>query len=289
MSNILAYLKDRVRTREGALIKWTSPAGKPLAINAAWGRWGWGDLTDALQPNGRFLESKKWKAGDGIKPPGIMKKSFLDGLYLISSLNFMAPKGADANADLAAAYQAVSAGEPYGTDATFIGGLLSNRKSAAGLFGATPSPLLLENGWTDDLFPAPQALMIYNDTDQGRKGPVSLQFGDLGHGRGANKPLQEQYLNDKGAAFFDAYLKKQGTPPAAGSVTAFTQTCPASIPAGGPFTAASWAKVHPGVFRFGAVKAKSVSSEGGDPVAATLFDKVLGGDPCPTTRAGKGR
>src|SRR4051795_2655190 len=290
MSNILAYLKGRVRTREGALIKWTSPAGKPLAINAAWGRWGWGDLTDALQPNGRFLESKKWKAGDGIKPPGIMKKSFLDGLYLISSLNFMAPKGADANADLAAAYQAVSAGEPYGTDATFIGGVLSNRKSAAGLFGATPSPLLLENGWTDDLFPATQALMIYGDTAQGRKGPVSLQLGDLGHGRGANKPLQEQFFNDQGAAFFDAYLKKQGAPPAAGSVSVFTQTCPTSIAAAGPIQASSWAKVHPGsLFISGGKRVQTVTSSGGDPAAAKVFDKVLGNDPCPTTPAGKGK
>src|SRR4051794_40476350 len=32
MSNILAYLKNRVRTPEGALVKWTSPHGTPLHI-----------------------------------------------------------------------------------------------------------------------------------------------------------------------------------------------------------------------------------------------------------------
>jgi pimeloyl-ACP methyl ester carboxylesterase len=289
MTNILAYLKNRVRTPEGALVKWTSPKGTALQINAAWSRWGWADLTDSLQPNGRFLESKKWKAGDGIKPPGIEKKSFVSGLYLVSAANFLAPEGADANADLTAAQKAVDAGEPYGTSATFIGGLLSNRKSPAGLFGSTPSPLLVQNGWTDDLFPATQALMIYGDTNAGRKGPVSLQLGDLGHGRGANKPLQEQFFNDKGAAFFDAYLKKQGTPPAAGSVSVFTQTCPTSIKAGGPIQAASWAKIHPGAFKIAGAKAKKVSSEGGDADSAKTFDKVLGGNPCETAASGKGK
>jgi len=81
--------------------------------------------------------------------------------------------------------------------------------------------------------------MIYGDTNQGRKGPVSLQLGDFGHGRGAVKPNEEQYFNDRGAAFFDSYLKKQGKPPAAGSVSVFTQTCPNTAPAGGPLQAAS--------------------------------------------------
>src|SRR3954454_3145655 len=187
MSNILAYLRDRVRTPEGALVPWTSPNGTPLHIAAAWARWGWADLAYSLTPNGRFLDTKKGKLGQGVQPAGISKKSFLDGLYLITTLNFIAPLGADANAPLTEAKNAVDKGEPYGTDLQLIGGVLSSRKSPAGLFGSTPSPLLLQNGWTDDLFPVNEALMIYNDTDHGSKGPVSLQFGDLGHGRGAEK------------------------------------------------------------------------------------------------------
>lgn len=290
LSNILAFLRDRVRTPDGALIKWTSPNGTPLRIAAAWGRWGWADLTDSLQPNGRFLESSKWTATRSVQPPGIEKQDFVSGLYLISSANFLAPAGADPTADLTTAHNIVAAGEPYGTTAQFIGSDLSSRKSPAGLFGSTPAPMLVENGWTDDLFPATQALMIYGATDQGRNGPVSLQLGDLGHGRGANKPGQEQFFNNQGAAFFDAYLKKQGTPPAPGSVTAFTQTCPTSAPAGGPMQAPSWARIHPGRFLVGGgKKTKTVTSSGGDPAAAKVFDKVLGGDPCPTTPAGRGR
>jgi pimeloyl-ACP methyl ester carboxylesterase len=289
ISNILAYLKDRVRLPEGAFVKWTSPAGRALQINAAWGRWGWADLSYSLAPNGRFLETRKWKIGDAVKPVGILKQSFVGGLYLIASLNYLAPRGADANAAITEANDAFNKGEPYGTGGQLIGGLLSSRKSPAGLFGSTPAPLLLQNGWTDDLFPVTEALMIYGDTDQGRKGPVALQLGDLGHARGAVKANEEQYFNDKGAAFFDAYLKKQGTPPAAGSVTVFTQTCPTTIRAGGPISAASWAKIHPGRFALGGARTQSVSSEGGDPDAAKLFDKVLGNDPCPATAAGKGK
>jgi hypothetical protein len=223
-----------------------------------------------------------------VKPPGVEKKSFVDGFYLTTTLNFIAPLGADANAVLTEAKNATDKGEPYGTDLQLIGGLLSSRKSAAGLFGSTPSPLLLENGWTDDVFPVNQALMIYNDTDHGKKGPVSLQFGDLGHGRGASKANEEQYFNDQGAAFFDAYLKKQGSAPKPGSVSVMTQTCPNTAAAGGPISAPNWAKIHPGSFSIGGVKSQRVTSDGGDPAAATLFDKVLGSDPCPTTAASLG-
>lgn len=289
MTNILAYLKDRVRTPEGALVKWTSPKGTAMQIAAGWSRWGWADLAYSLAPNGRFLETKKWKLGQGVQPVGVLKQSFVSGLYLITTLNFIAPVGADPNAALTEAKNEYDKGEPYGTGASLVGGLLSSRKSAAGLFDSTPSPLLVQNGWTDDLFPATEALMIYGNTDQGRKGPVSLQLGDLGHGRGAIKANQEQYFNDKGATFFDAYLKKQGTPPAAGSVDVFTQTCPTTIPAGGPIKAASWAKIHPGKFALAGAKAKTVTSGGGDLDAAKAFDKVLGNDPCPTTASGKGK
>jgi hypothetical protein len=289
ITNILAYLRDRVRMPDGALVPWTSPNGTPLRIAAAYARWGWADLTYSLVPNGRFLDTQKWKLGQAVQPPGILKQSFVGGLYLITTLNYVAPVGADPNAALTEAYNALTKGEPYGTDIQLVGGLESSRKSAAGLFGSTPAPLLLQNGWTDDLFPVSEALMIYNDTDHGQKGPVSLQFGDLGHGRGAIKPNQEHYFNDKGAAFFDAYLKKEGAPPAAGSVSVFTQTCPTTSPAGGPLQAANWAKLHPGSFALAGAKAQKVTSSGGDPVAAKAFDKVLGNDPCPTTPANKGK
>jgi X-Pro dipeptidyl-peptidase-like protein len=287
ISNILAYLKNRVRLPDGTLTDWKSPNGTPLQIGAAWGRWGWADLAYSLTPNGRFLETKQWKAGQGTTPPGILKQSFVNGLYLVSSLNYLAPIG-DQNADLTTARNQTLAGEAFPAGLLSFARLMSERKSPAGLFGSTPSPLLLENGWTDDLFTPQEALMIYGDTDNGRQGPVSLQFADLGHGRGANKANENRFFNDQGATFFDAYLKRQGTPPAAGAATVFTQTCPKTLDAGGPITAATWAKIHPGAFKLAGAKGKKVTSDGGDPAAAQTFDKVLGNDPCGTTAADKG-
>jgi pimeloyl-ACP methyl ester carboxylesterase len=289
MTNILSYLRDRVRMPDGALVKWTSPNGTALHIAAGWSRWGWADLSYSLTPNGRFRDSRPWKLGQAVRPIGILKQSFVSGLYLVSAANFLAPVGADANAALTEAKNEFDKGEPYGTAGQLIGGLLSSRKSPVGLFGSTPAPLLVQNGWTDDLFPAIEALMIYGDTDQGRKGPVSLQLGDLGHGRGAVKANENQFFNDQGAAFFDAYLKKQGAPPAAGAVSVFTQTCPTTAPAGGPIQAASWAKTHPGKFMLAGAKAQKITSSGGDPGSAETFDKVLGGDPCGTAAANKGK
>src|SRR2546423_4558786 len=104
---------------------------------------------------------------------------------------------------------------------------------AWGLTGRTPSPLLIENGFTDDLFPPAEALRVYNSLRAANPAAnVALQFGDLGHSRGSNKPNSEHYLNDQGSGFFDAYLKAGSGAPAAGSVTTFTQTCPQSAPAG---------------------------------------------------------
>jgi hypothetical protein len=209
---------------------------------------------------------------------------------LVTASNFIAPVGADPNAAFTEAKNAIDQGEPYGTGVSLVGSLMSSRKSAVGLFGSTPAPLLLENGWTDDIFPVKQALMIYNDTNHGTTSPVSLQFGDLGHGRGPVKANENQYFNDQGAAFFNAYLMKQGKAPAAGSVNVMTQTCPNTQPAGGPLSASSWAKIHPGTFSVaGGKKAQRVTSGGGDPAAAKTFDKVLGANPCETAAAGKGK
>ncbi len=57
---------------------------------------------------------------------------------------------------------------------------------------------------------------------------------DGGHPRGQNKPAELALLSDRVAAFFNHYVKGTGAAPTTG-VTAFTQTCPASAPAGGPY------------------------------------------------------
>jgi len=55
-SVMLAYLRDRIRTRNSSFAPWTSPDGTPMQIAAAFPRWPWSDLVSSLLPNGRFLD-----------------------------------------------------------------------------------------------------------------------------------------------------------------------------------------------------------------------------------------
>ena len=52
-----------------------------------------------------------------------------------------------------------------------------------------PPPLFLASGFTDDLFPADEALRFANRTAQALPGlPMALLLGDFGHQRASNEP-----------------------------------------------------------------------------------------------------
>ena len=79
------------------------------------------------------------------------------------------------------------------------------------------TPLLIQSGWTDDLFPVGQGLRIYDLLRQKSKtAPVALQLGDLGHSRAANHPADLAAFNAQGLAFFEARLKHAGSGPGPG-------------------------------------------------------------------------
>ena len=243
----LAYLKNRIRMPDGSFAPWRSPDGTPLAIRAAYPRWPWSDLVDALLPNGRFLDTAVAAPDQSRNPIGVEIQSYVSGLYALGqSKGYIAPVGADPQADITTWNAVISAGEPYGAQAQAIATQIYTYHQGYGLPG-TPAPMLLQSGWTDDLFPPEQSLRIYNAA-RARDGSVALQFGDLGHSRGSNKVNTDHAFNAQGASFFDARLRHTGTPPASGSVTAYTQTCPAGAPGGGPYRAASWTRApsrHP--------------------------------------------
>ena len=112
-----------------------------------------------------------------------------------------------------------------------------------------PAPLLLTNGFTDDVFWADQVLVYYNLLRSlYPTAPVQLLFGDIGHQRAQSKPADLALASSRIKAFLDYYVKGAGPQPAT-DVTALTQTCPKSAPSGGPYTAATWAALHPGVVR----------------------------------------
>lgn len=282
----LAYLRNRIRKPDGSFAPWTSPKGKLLSITAAWPRWPWSDLVDSLLPNGRFLDTQVAPPGQSLNPVGIEIRSYVSGLYALGKGTGYycgdAPASSpctNPDADLTGDLALINAGEPPSSVALARLAEIYAHHQGYGIPGS-PSPLLIENGWTDDLFPPEQAIRIYNQASG--SSPVSLQFGDLGHSRGSNKPTVNHAFNGQGAAFFGHYLRGASGAPAPGSVTAYTQTCPNTAPDGGPYTGSSYQQLHTGTLSFGSAAAQLVTSSG-DPATSSQFDPIAGtSDACTT-------
>jgi fermentation-respiration switch protein FrsA (DUF1100 family) len=281
----LAYLKNRVRLPNGEFAPWTSPKGVSLAIKAAYPRWPWSDLVDALLPNGRSLDTEKAPFGQSFEPIGVEIQSYVSGLFALGNTSgFIAPPGAAPEAELTKWFALINAGEPYSLEAEAIAHQIYSYHQGYGLSGP-PAPMLLESGWTDELFPPEQSLRVYNSA-LAERGRVTLQVGDLGHSAGSNKENTDHAFQEQAAQFFAARLQRTGTPPASASVTAYTQTCPQGAPGGGPFTAARWSKLHPHTVAFGGSEAQTFTSAGGNPLIAAEFDPIAGtSDACKTVAA----
>jgi len=284
----LAYLRNHIRLPNGQLAPWLSPGGKQMSIAAAYPRWPWSDLVGALIPNGRFLDTQVAPFQQSLSPIGVPIKSYIGGLYALGSATGYycgtAPASTpcqDRDANLPLDFAEIQAGQPLSADALSAVQAIYDHSTPYRLGflpGASrPAPLLIQNGWTDDLFPPEHALRAYNSLRSHYPGfPVSLQFGDLGHSRGTNKAATDAYFFDQARGFFRAHLKNVSGAPAAGSVTAFTQTCPASTPDGGPFKAQSWPAIHNAGITFGNASSKMFNSAGGNQNVAAQFDPIAG-------------
>jgi len=127
----LATLKDRVMNADGTLGRWRSPARRPLRIAAAAPVIPWSDLAYSLQPNGRTLDYRLTGAAEDLNPVGVEKQSFEGGLYALGrAAGYYSTPGADPQADLTTWYEAVNAGEPYGSEARFISDQIARDHSA---------------------------------------------------------------------------------------------------------------------------------------------------------------
>jgi fermentation-respiration switch protein FrsA (DUF1100 family) len=280
----LARLRTRIRLPDGSFERWRSPSGQPLRIAAAYPRWAASDLTYALQPNGRFLDFRTPRNGQSIRPGGVMKKSYNDVLYLGGAgSGFYAPKGSAFNADLTTWKELADRGEPARGDALDVGRELTGFHSWAGLSGKSP-PLLVQNGWTDDLFPAPEALRVYRSFVAARGARISLQLADLGHPRGSNNRAVDAALLAQGRRFFAFYLKGEGRPPRHGSVLAYTQTCPA-VAGGERFAAENWERLHPKTVTLRQRGPLRVRSSAGNPDTAKAIDPIGSAGACATVPA----
>jgi hypothetical protein len=273
----LAFLRNRIRLPDGRFAVWRSPTGRRLAIGAAFPTWPSYDVVAGLVPNGRFLDFDA-RRFDSASPLGVPDQ-FIEGLFAVAQASgFVAPRGADPTADLSTWKDLADRGEPFGSAVRSVAGQLTRFHGASRL-GGIPAPLLVQAGWADDVFPATQALAVY-DAVRARNpaAPIALQVLDTGHQRGGAHLNQERAANDQAAAFFDAVLLHRGRPPRAGSVLAYTQSCPRLADGGLRIRARTWTAAHPGAVRLAAAGVRQVTSEGGNPDLGTAFAPLTGTD-----------
>ena len=299
VSLALATLKDRVMNADGTLHPWTSPHGTPLSIAAAAPVIPWSDLASALLPNGRALDYEVTSPMADLSPIGVEKQSFVSGLYALGQASgYFAPAGMNSQADITSWFALINAGEPYDQNpelqsvARQVTQFHSSYYLLDGAYGTAreaPAPLLIANGFTDDLFPVDEAVRYYNlERSLYPSAPISLFDFDGGHQRGQNKKADTAVLGSLIEAFFDHYVKQDPSSAAPRlGVTALTETCPGTAPAGGPYTAATWAALHPGQVDYSAPakQAQTISSSAGDPTISKAIDPVAGGGACATVPA----
>jgi hypothetical protein len=284
----LAALRDRIVATDGTLAPWTSPAGAPMRIAAAVPDIPWSDLVYALEPNGRTLDYAITGPRDDLQPFGIEKQSWVTGLYgLGQSSGYIAPPGVDPGADLTTWFAVVGAGEPGGPQAQAVEDELAAHHSPYYVdHSEPPAPTLLANGFTDDLFPVDEALRFANRTRaQYPSTPLSMLFMDFGHMRGQSKAADMAVFEQRRFEWMDRYVKGDATVAPLRGVEALTQTCPATAPSGGPFTAATWRAIHPGEVRLRSAAPQTVLSAAGDPTVSAAIDPIAGQGACATTSA----
>jgi predicted acyl esterase len=285
MSMALATLRNRTMLPDGTLVPWESPAGKAMELAAAVPQWPWTDLAYSLMPNGStldFVADSPYKGPDGSGRIGIEKASYVTGLYGtgLASSNY---SPTDKEADLNGWYALINSGEPYEAKPQtqeILDRITSYHSSYYIDHSRPPAPLLIQNGWNDDLFPVDEAVRYYNRTRAEYPGdPISLFLMDDGHARSQNKAADAALFLQRENAWFDHYLKGVGPQPSS-SAEALTTVCGAS--SAGPFTAAEWQDLSPGEIHLDGVAAQTIVPGAGDPNIGKSFDPIAGGGACAT-------
>jgi predicted acyl esterase len=286
----LATLRDRIRLRNGSYRPWLSPDGKRMEIAAAVPIIPWTDLAYSLAPNGRTLDYLLTGPRDDLEPVGILKNSFVAGLYASGQASgYYAPPGADEDSDLNTWFARVNAGEPYNEPVAqgIVDELAENHSGYYLDMDRPPAPILISNGFTDDLFPVDEAVRYENRVRSLHPdATISQLHFDYGHQRGQNKQADMERLRTRTRDWFDQYVSGAGSEALEG-VEVFTQTCREEVgdpvpPSEGPFTAPTWRELHPGEVRLQDDASRTIVSDAVDQRGQQV-DPILRGGVCVET------
>lgn len=276
MSSALAVLKDRIQLADGSYDDWESPLGESISLAAAMPNYTWSDLTAALLPNGStydYAAYSPYRGPNDDRRIGINKLHWTTSLYLggVSLNAFYAPTSGpgfpDPAANMVGWYSTITSGGPYdgNPDAQSMADEIEANHGSYNVDNSTaPAPMLIGTGWYDDLFPANEAVRLYNKIRQDHPTtPVKLYGLDFGH-----SPRAANFAGDLGAfgvsqgQWAAQYVKglPAGVTNPLGGVTLTSAACSGtSRVAGTVYTATSWANVAQGEVRVDSAAAQTVN------------------------------
>ncbi|MEA2703033.1 MAG: type transport system ATP-binding protein, partial [Actinomycetota bacterium] len=244
-----AVLRDRMVLHDGTTVPLLSPKGVPLEVKAAVATAAWSDFVPAALTNGRQIDTVVDQPSTAIQPTGVMRESFLELLYLlgIATGEFASPQQ-DYGAALPSWLTTFQKGEPYdGVEVDPIWEQVRRYRSPMWIPNVgKPAPMMIMNGWTDDLFPPIQAISMANaEAQRNPDVPVHLRFASIGHPRAQNKAADRNLLATDAIAFIDHFLLQNGTADTVPGpvVRALGFTCPDSAPSTGPFDGDTWSSL----------------------------------------------
>ena len=298
-SMALGSLRDRIMLgglpgeTDGEYLDWETPEGTPISLAAAAPIVPWTDIAYALMPNGRTMEYLVDQSYAGPRPNtkpnpfGVMKIGILRALYSSGDNYSGDAKGndlLDPAFDVTGWKDEMELGESYANrpNASFVLDQMIRFHSSYYIDDSVkPAPLLIAQGFSDDLFPLPEALRYYNRTKATHANAnISLLFADIGHPRaplgGDNaqgRPADQDFGFDRIAGWFDHFVLGNGPQPSNG-IELKTQVCPWESPSGGPYTGPDWASMAPGELRLFDARTRTIGRNSIDNISALNFGVI---------------
>lgn len=196
---------------------WRSPAGRLVKLAAVAPQYTWSDLLYSLVPNGHQLSGAPIDPATANTPLGIGKVTLIDG--------FLVTGGSKFTPEIVRWLTRLNLGEPYDGDpvVTEAKRALTEERSAfyqREYFEALADgrarrvPVIAGQGWTDPIFPAIEALRMYEELRRAdRRYPISLYLGDFEHLSAQAKVPDLRRYHDLGTRTLDHHLRGRGRRP----------------------------------------------------------------------------
>lgn len=202
----------------------TTPRGTKVQIRTVVPIAAWSDLLASLRPNG---------ADDSVHPPGSFKLSFLEGLFL-GGIRRSPTRPYPNYPDYLWLWNGYALATepnnlpPVGTSLvdglTYYRSILWRPEFWSAVDAGNGIPVFLVQGFTDDLFPLPEALRMYQAIRARSPSlPIAAYFGDIGHPRAANKSGEVSYALELIFAWLKHYLQDPTAPAPSGVTAAITR------------------------------------------------------------------